>query len=112
MSLVIGTILSFVFLDPPWEWLALIPLALWELFEIYIWMKWRKIRSITGPEAFIGSVGRAVTDCRPEGQVRVKGALWRAHCPQGVDAGDHIVVEARDGMMLTVRPRDLAADSA
>jgi membrane protein implicated in regulation of membrane protease activity len=108
MSFVIGTILSFMFLDPPWRYLAIVPLALWEGFEIYLWSKWRRVRSITGQEAFVGSTGRAVTDCRPEGQVRVKGALWRAQCPDGVDAGDGIVVEAIDGMLLTVRPRDLA----
>jgi membrane protein implicated in regulation of membrane protease activity len=109
MSLIIGTILSLMFLESPWRYLAIVPLAAWEAFEIYLWMKWRRVRSITGPEAFVGSTGRAVTDCRPEGQVRVKGALWRAHCPAGVDAGERIVVEAMDGMLLTVRPRDVAA---
>jgi membrane protein implicated in regulation of membrane protease activity len=109
MGLVIGTILSFIFLDPPWRYLVIIPLAAWEAFEIYLWLKWRRVKSITGVEAFIGSTGRAVTDCRPNGQVRVKGALWQASCPQGADAGDHIVVEGINGLVLTVAPRPIAA---
>jgi membrane protein implicated in regulation of membrane protease activity len=105
MSLVIGTILSFMFLDPPWRYLAIIPLALWEVFEIYIWLKWRRVRSITGVEAYVGTVGRATTDCDPDGQVRVKGQLWRAHCDEHVEAGDEIVVRGVDGLRLEVAPR-------
>jgi len=109
MGLVIGTILSFIFLDPPWRYLVIIPLAAWEAFEIFLWLKWRGVKSITGVEAFIGSTGRAVTDCRPVGQVQVRGALWQARCARGVDAGDHIVVEGIDGLVLTVAPRSIGA---
>ena len=112
MGLVIGTILSFMFLDPPWRYLVIIPLAAWEAFEVMLWLKWRRVKSITGVEAFVGATGRAITDCRPEGQVRVRGAVWRARCPQGVDAGDHIVVESLDGLVLTVAPRPIAAHPA
>jgi membrane-bound ClpP family serine protease len=105
VSLIIGTILSFIFLDPPWRYLALIPLALWEVFEIYLWLRWRKVRSITGAETYIGAVGRAVTDCNPDGQVRVRGQLWRAYCPEGVEEGDEVVVQSVDGLRFEVRPR-------
>lgn len=104
MSLIIGTILSFVFLDPPWRYLALIPLAVWEVFEIYLWFKWRKVRSITGIETIVGTTGRVVTDCNPEGQVRLRGQLWRAHCEEGAEAGDEVVVESIDGLRLHVKP--------
>jgi membrane protein implicated in regulation of membrane protease activity len=105
MGLVIGTLLSFMFLDPPWRYLAIIPLALWEIFEIYLWVKWRKVRSITGIEAYVGATGRAISDCKPDGQVRVKGQIWRAHCVDGVEAGDDVVVQAVDGLRLTVAPK-------
>lgn len=105
MSLVVGTLLSFIFLDPPWRYLTIIPLALWEVFEIYLWLKWRKVKSITGAETYVGAVGRAVTDCNPNGQVRVRGQLWRAYCPEGAEAGDEIEVQAVDGLRLEVRPR-------
>jgi len=99
-------------LEPPWRYIVIFPLAAWEAFEIMLWLKWRGVKSITGVEAFVGSTGRAVTDCKPDGQVRVRGALWRARCPQGVDAGDHIVVEAIDGLVLTVAPRRITARPA
>lgn len=102
MSLIIGTILSFLFLDPPWRYLALIPLAVWEVFEIYLWLKWRKVGSITGVETFVGAVGRAVTDCDPDGQIRLRGQLWRAHCTEGAEAGEDVVVKAVDGLRLEV----------
>jgi membrane-bound ClpP family serine protease len=105
MGLVIGTILSFMFLDPPWRYLVLIPLAAWEAFEIWIWLRWRRVRSITGAEAIVGATGRALTDCRPDGQVRVKGQIWRAHCADGVDAGEDVVVGSFEGLRLTVAPR-------
>ncbi len=105
MGFVIGTLLSFAFLDPPWRYLALIPLALWEVFEIYLWLKWRGVRSITGREAYVGAQGRAISDCRPTGQVRVKGQIWRAYCADGVDEGDDIVVKGVHGLRLEVAPR-------
>jgi membrane protein implicated in regulation of membrane protease activity len=41
--------------------------------------------------------------CRPEGQVRVHGELWRARCEEGADAGDEVVVERlEDGLTLIV----------
>ena len=105
MSLVLGTILSFIFLDPPWRYLALIPIALWELFEIYLWLKWRNVRSITGAETYVGDTARAVTDCKPDGQVRFRGQLWRAHCSEGgAEVGDDVVVTAVDGLRLEVKP--------
>ena len=102
MGLVIGTLLSFMYLDPPWRYLAIIPLALWEIFEIYLWLKWRRVRSITGREAYVGATGRAITDCNPDGQVQVKGQIWRAYCAPGVEAGEDVIVEAVDGLRLTV----------
>lgn len=102
MSLVIGTILSFVFLDPPWRYLALIPLAVWEVFEIYLWLKWRKVGSITGAETFVGAVAKVVKDCDPDGQVALKGQLWRAHCSEWAEEGEKVVVKAVHGLRLEV----------
>ena len=104
MALVIGTILSFIFLDPPWRYIAIIPLALWEVFEIYLWVRWRKVRAITGAETFVGGKARAVTDCRPNGQVSFRGQLWKAHCKEGVDAGEDVIVQRVDGLRLEVAP--------
>ena len=42
--------------------------------------------------------------CRPEGQVRIAGEIWRAHCDAGADVGDSVVVREVDGLMLVVEP--------
>jgi membrane protein implicated in regulation of membrane protease activity len=105
MALVIGTIIAFVFLEWPWRWLVIVPLALIEVFEIMLWLHWRGVRSVTGPEAIVGARGRTVTDCRPEGQVRVKGQLWRAHCAEGADSGEDVVVTKVSGLRLEVARR-------
>lgn len=107
MLLVIGTVLSFAFLEGVWRFLALVPLAVIEIAEIFFWFRLRRLRSITGAEALIGAVGRVVEDCAPDGQVRVKGQLWRAMSEEPVEAGDDVEVVAVDGMRLKVRARSM-----
>ena len=104
MGLIVGGILAFTFLDSPWQFLALIPLALWEALEVYLFLKWRGVPSVTGREALIGKRGRALTACRPEGQVRIRGEIWLAHCNAGVDAGAEIEVASVDGLKLRIVP--------
>jgi membrane-bound serine protease (ClpP class) len=104
VSLVIGTTLAILYLDPPWRWIVIAALAALEGFEILLWLRLRRIRSITGPEGIVGTRGRALSDCDPEGQVRVKGQIWKATCPAGIAAGEDVVVEASEGLQLRVRP--------
>ena len=102
MSLVIGTILAFNFLEGIWRYLAIIPLALFEIFEIYLWLKLRNLRSITGIEALIGAQARVIKDCDPVGSVRVKGQLWTAICPAGARAGEDVTLTGISGLRLNV----------
>jgi membrane-bound serine protease (ClpP class) len=102
MSLVIGTILAFTFLEGIWRYLAIIPLALFEVFEIYLWLKLRNLRSITGTEALIGARARVIKDCDPVGSVRVKGQLWTATCPAGAHSGEDVTITGVDRLRLTV----------
>ena len=111
MSLIVGTILAFMFLEWPWRGLVVLGLFLVEGVEIWLWLKLRKMPSSTGVEAMVGAHGRAVTDCNPEGQVRVKGQLWRARCRVGVRAGDHITVTGVRGLELEVTKRVLGVSS-
>jgi membrane protein implicated in regulation of membrane protease activity len=104
VGLIIGGILAFTFLDSPWQYLALIPLLIWEAVEIYLFFKWRKVPSTTGREALVGKRGRAVTACRPNGQVRIHGEVWLAHCRVGVDAGTEVEVASVEGLELQVVP--------
>ena len=109
MGFIIGTVLALLFLEGPWRGVAIVLLATYELFEIFLWLRWRKRRSITGPDALIGTTGTAITDLGPEGQIRVRGQIWNARCGEGASAGDEVVVEAVDGLRLEVRPGSLRA---
>jgi membrane protein implicated in regulation of membrane protease activity len=103
VALAIGTALAFAFLDPPWRWVVIGALAGVEALEILVWLRLRRLRSMTGAEAMAGAKGRALTDCAPDGQVRVKGQIWRARCPGGAAAGDDVVVTKVNGLRLEVR---------
>ena len=75
-----------------------------EVGEAALWVKLsRRRRPSVGAEALVGADGVAVTDCRPEGQVRVRGETWLAVCPDGVSAGERVVVEDITGLTLRVR---------
>lgn len=58
----------------------------------WVWLSKRRKPAI-GAEALAGADGVAVTDCRPNGRVRVHGEVWRAVCPEGASAGDEVVVQ-------------------
>ncbi len=104
MIFVIGTLLSFAFLDAPWRYLLLLPLALLEVADVLLWLRWRRVRSVTGAEGLEGARGRALTDCRPDGQVSIRGQIWKAHCAEGAGRGDDVVVRGLEGLCLQVAP--------
>jgi membrane-bound serine protease (ClpP class) len=101
--LVVAILAAIFWLPATWGIAAVIGAAAVELAEIavFVWYSKRR-RATTGAEALVGSVGVAVTSCRPEGQVRVEGELWKAVCAEGAAAGDGVVVEDVDGLTLTV----------
>jgi membrane-bound serine protease (ClpP class) len=61
----------------------------------------------TGAEEMIGAQGTVRSRLDPFGHVFVKGALWRAHCADDctLEVGEEVVVEAIDGLTLTVAQR-------
>jgi membrane protein implicated in regulation of membrane protease activity len=99
---IIGATLAFVFLDPPWRYLVIAALLLIDVAEIFIWLRWRKRKSITGVENIVDARGEVVSDCTPDGQVKVRGQIWSATCAEGARAGDAIVVTEVSGIRLTV----------
>jgi membrane-bound serine protease (ClpP class) len=60
----------------------------------------------TGSEEMIGARGTVRSKLDPIGHVFVKGALWRAHTAdeRPLDVGQEVIVEAVDGLTLTVAP--------
>lgn len=72
---------------------------------------------ITGREQLIGRQARARDDFRPhneafEGNVFVLGEIWRARSAEPVRTDDWLVVQALDGLTLTVAPAAEAAKKA
>ena len=76
---------------------------------IIIWMVYKaaqaKLSRIkTGKEALIGSVGVAVTDLNPKGEIRVIGEFWQAAAKEGeINNGEKVEVVGMDGMFLVVK---------
>jgi membrane-bound serine protease (ClpP class) len=90
----------------PWGVAAILAGMTIEIGEaaFWIWLS-RRRRPTTGAEALVGVEGVAASDCRPGGSVRVLGELGDAVCPEGVSAGEPVVVESVSGLTLRVRPK-------
>lgn len=104
MGTVIGAILALLFLEGPWRIIVPTLLLMTDVFSIIVWLRWRKRPSVTGSEGLVGLRGIALTDCRPDGQVKVKGQLWKARATEPVYEGDEIVVVDSSSMTLEVLP--------
>jgi membrane protein implicated in regulation of membrane protease activity len=95
MLLLLALVAAFFWLPSPWGVVAVAVAALWEVLEItlFVWYSHRR-RVTTGAEALPGSTAVVVEACRPRGSVRLDGELWRAHCEDGADPGETVVVES------------------
>ena len=105
MSFVIGTLIAIYFLEGAARIALIATVAIIELVEIALWLRWRKVRSSMGAESMVGMNGVALSECRPDGQVKVRGQIWKARCDEGVAAGEGVSVVGVDGLRLDVAPR-------
>ena len=107
LLLVLALIAAVFWLSPPWSYLAVIAAGVWEVIEvtIFVWYSKRR-RARTGAEALPGLRGTVVEACRPTGQIRVIGELWRATCEEGADPGDTVVVESLGANLTLIVKRD------
>jgi membrane protein implicated in regulation of membrane protease activity len=101
-----GAVLLAIFVLPePWGLVLVGVAAVVEIAETFFWIRlsqrWR-IRA--GAETLIGARARVTAPCRPTGQVRVAGELWRARCEDGAEAGSTVRIVGRDGLTLLVEP--------
>ena len=103
--LLIGIGLAIFVMPDGWDIPIILLFAFLEFGEtIFSWRYSRRAKVQVGPETLIGATGRAITDCRPAGTVRVHAEMWQATCEAGVEGGKRIKVTARDGLLLTVEP--------
>jgi membrane protein implicated in regulation of membrane protease activity len=107
--LVLAVFAAVFWLPPGWGIAAVAAATVVEVGEVGFWV-WlsRRRRIATGAEALPGARGVVTATCRPEGQVRVLGELWRAHCEEGADPGDEVVVERLDPELLLIVKRATA----
>jgi membrane protein implicated in regulation of membrane protease activity len=105
MLLVVSLLLAVFVLDEPWNWVAVVVGGTLEFGESWFYVRWsQRRRPQVGVEALVGREAVVASDCRPDGQVRVAGELWRAQCEQGASAGEAVVVTAVEGLTLAVEP--------
>jgi membrane-bound serine protease (ClpP class) len=79
--------------------------VLLEAAEAYLFVRFsRRRRAQVGAETLVGEHGVVVAPCRPEGQIRVRGEIWKACCEQGADVGETVRILDVDGLSLVVTP--------
>ena len=107
MIFVVGIVLAIFVFPDGWEVPVIIGFGILEIVETTItWRLTQMWRPRFGPETLIGARGRAVTDCRPTGRVRVQAEEWEARCDAGVAAGDPVRVVSRERLLLIVEPTE------
>jgi membrane protein implicated in regulation of membrane protease activity len=105
VALTIAIVLALIFLPWPWNLVMILGGLVIELGELAWGLRLaRRWKPRTGAEAMIGMEATVVSACRPDGEVRVHGELWRARCEEGADAGDTVRIERLDGLTLVVTP--------
>ena len=107
LLLVLAILAAVFWLPAPWGYVAVVLAAVYEVAETVFLVRYsRRRRATTGAEALAGAVGTVVEPCRPLGQIRVLGELWRARCEEGADRGETVVVEALEPDLTLVVRRD------
>jgi membrane-bound ClpP family serine protease len=111
MFLLLGILLLYV-LPSPSGLVSL--LACFALFadEVAFWhRRVRTHRVAVGAETLIGARGTAIADCRPEGQIRLRGEIWDVRCPDRATRGDAVVVTAQEDLWLVVERESTTSSS-
>ncbi len=114
MLLVAAILLSlYVVDDRGWQLVLVITAACVEVSQTLFWLWYSKRGRVqVGREALIGARAEVVSECRPNGSVRLHGELWQARCEAGAETGAAVHVRAIDGLTLEVEPeRSLGAPS-
>jgi membrane protein implicated in regulation of membrane protease activity len=103
MALLVALLLALFVLPSPWGLAAVAVALLVEVAEAYLFIRFsRRRRAQVGAETLLGAAAEVVVPCRPKGQVRVRGELWRARCDDGADIGETVRVRELEGLTLLV----------
>ena len=103
MLFLLGVVLAIFVLPSPWGLVAIVVGGLLDIAETGVFLWWsRRRRATVGVDSLVGKTGVASTALWPEGQVRIRGELWKARCEGGCDPGTSVVVREIDGLTLVV----------
>ena len=103
MIIIITLILALIFLPWPWDLVAILAAAVFEVSLAVFGIGYsRRRRAQVGVQTMVGTLGEAMTTLAPRGQVKIDGEIWEARAEQGVRAGDTVRVTRVDGLTLEV----------
>lgn len=64
----------------------------------------RRSKVVTGAEEMIGLEGEVLSWIGNKGRIHVHGEIWSAHGPEALSPGARVVIQSRDGLLLSVSP--------
>jgi membrane-bound serine protease (ClpP class) len=104
MLIIAGLVLLFV-LPAPWGLVCVAGALSLEVLELLFWKRFlRRYRLQSGPETLIGAQAIVVTECAPDGRVRLRGELWKARSNGTAEVGERVRITAVEGLTLSVEP--------
>lgn len=63
----------------------------------------RRRSKLTGPETMVGQLGLAMTDLKPDGDVKIGGIIWRAKSSSGdIVKGESVRIKSLEGLVVIV----------
>ncbi|MWP48453.1 MULTISPECIES: NfeD family protein [unclassified Gilliamella] len=112
-AIIVGLIAWILPLSWPILWILF---AILTLVSAYLWWLWLKKHGkdksskgeINQPQQDLIGIKTVVTDAiiNGSGRVKIKDGTWSARCDQDLNIGQHVIVEAVDGIILHVKPID------
>lgn len=74
----------------------------------------RRLKPVQGKDEFTHLQGQVITPLQPEGQIKIKGEIWRAISKNGntIPKGQAIRVVSREGMVLIVEPLEYTGEES
>ncbi|MGH9566970.1 MAG: NfeD family protein, partial [Candidatus Angelobacter sp.] len=89
-----------------------IPLGAITVFLMTIALRAHRSKVMTGEQGLIGETGVVQAAFTPKGKVMVRGALWDAIGPAGLQVGQPIIVKNVHELVLQVEPAAAAENAA
>ena len=69
---------------------------------LYLVISLHRKKPVTGVQGLLQEIGTAQTDINPEGQIFIRGEIWKAVSPQPIAKGDRVRVRSVNGLTLHV----------